>query len=114
MQIIRKPLPLWLMRFLWGGVSKLARRGRRSEEARTQRRNRHRLRVQAVFSRQLVGKESHHDSRKKEVVNVLMPEEVWAAVKAEFGFVVTGLTWREQGEVMVDSRGSGSLQVVTD
>lgn len=36
---------------------------------------------------------------------------VFASVKAEFGFVVTGLTWREQGEVMVDSRGTGSLQV---
>jgi len=94
----------------------LTRRGRRSREAEVRRRqlrgNQRRLRIQTVFSRQLVGKEAHHDLRLKEVMNVLLPEEVWAAIKAEFGFVVTGLSWREQGEVMVDGRGSGSLQVV--
>lgn len=99
------------MRFLWGRVSKLARRGGRGREARVLRRNQHRLRVQAVFSRQLVGEEAYRDLRLKEVVNVLTQAEVWRAVKAEFGFVVVGLSWREQGEVMADSRGTGSLQV---
>lgn len=96
----------------------MARRGRRSREARirrqAERENHHRLKAQTVFSRQLVGKKAHHDLRLKEVVNVLTPRMIFASVKAEFGFVVTGLTWREQGEVMVDGRGTGSLQVAPD
>jgi len=75
------------------------------------RRSRFLLRGQTAFSRGVVGGEAHHDLRLKEVVNVLTPKDVWAAIKAEFGFVVTGIRWLEQGEVMVDSRGSGSLQV---
>ncbi len=92
----------------------MVRRGRRSHKAaarrREERENHLRLHQQLVFSRQLVGKEAHRDTRKKEVVNTLLPHEVFFAVKKQFGFVVTGLSWREQGEVMADSRGAGSLQ----
>lgn len=93
----------------------MGRRGPRSREAevrrRVERRNQHRLREQVFFSRRLVGKEAHRDLKKKEVVNVLSPREVFGAVREEFGFVVVGLSWRVQGEVMADSRGTGSLQV---
>lgn len=92
-----------------------SRRGRRSREAeirrRVERKNQRRLREQFFFSRQLVGKEAHRDLRRKEVVNVLSPREVFGAVREEFGYVVVGLSWRDQGEVMADSRGTGSLQV---
>jgi len=94
----------------------MTRRGKRSREAEARRReandNRFRLRQQIIFSRQLVGKEAHRDLRKKEVVNVLLPHEVFMAVKQKFGFVVVGLSWRDQGEVMADSRGAGTLQSI--
>lgn len=93
----------------------MARRGGRSREARIRRRvareNQHRLREQTVFSRQLVGKEAHRDLRLKEVVNVLSPKGIFGAVKEEFGFVVVGLPCWAEGEVMVDGRGGGSLQM---
>lgn len=67
---------------------------------------------QVVFSRQLVGEKAYRDLRKKEVVNVLSPMQIFRAVREKFGFVSLGVVCWEEGEVMADGRGSGSLQMM--
>lgn len=62
----------------------------------------------------IVSEEAHKDRRKKETINVLTPKQIFHALFDKFGYVVQGihLTYTD-GEVTTDSRGEGSIQVVT-
>jgi hypothetical protein len=56
-------------------------------------------------------KESFFDDEKGETVNMLTADEAYDALHAEFGEMQVCLYANvEKGEVLIDSRGQGSLQ----
>ena len=81
-------------------MSRRTRRGRRSKEARQRR-----------YVNSLVRKTCHEDLDKKEAVNVLDQRQIRTALNTKFGYAHVGVSQLfEKGEVLSDSRGTGSLQ----
>jgi len=66
---------------------------------------------QRRFISRLVSRNAHRDREKAESVNLMHPEDIATTVKIRFGNVnwslIFGIT---KGEVLSESRGSGSLQ----
>jgi hypothetical protein len=50
------------------------------------------------------------DRRRSETVNILSREAIAASASQVFDYVLPGLANYERGEVLADSRGTGSLQ----
>lgn len=78
-------------------------RGRRSEFNRQRR-----------FVKQVVSESSRIDRVRSEKICMLDGVEVSEALKKRFTSVVVGASCFEKGEVIVDARGRGSLQVPDD
>ena len=63
--------------------------------------------------RRYVGKKSFFDRRRNEVINTLSVVEIRTAVTNRFGYVSMNIARRySQGEILIDGRGEGSLQVL--
>lgn len=78
-------------------------RGRRSEFNRQRR-----------FVKQLVVETSRHDRVRAEKVCMLNNGQISDALSKRFDCVVVGADCFDKGEVIIDSRGKGSLQVPDD
>lgn len=66
---------------------------------------------QRRYVNQLVRKTCHEDLAKKEAVNVLDQQQIRDALNTQFGYAHVGISQLfEKGEVLSDSRGTGSLQ----
>ena len=63
--------------------------------------------------RRYVGKKSFFDRRRNEVINTLSVVEIRTAVTNRFGYVSMNIVRQySQGEILIDGRGEGSLQVI--
>jgi hypothetical protein len=78
-------------------------RGRRSE-----------FNAQRRFAKALVSNSARHDRVQAEQICMLDRAEVLDALSQKFGPVAVGSFSFERGEVIVDSRGRGSLQLPSD
>lgn len=59
----------------------------------------------------IVGQGSFKDREKQESVNTLTPQEIFYALKEQFGVVVQSLQFSyTDGEVLADSRAQGTTQ----
>ena len=75
-------------------------RGKRSEYSQQRR-----------FVKQLVVETARHDDVRAEKVCMLNNEQVADALNRQFNCVVVGADCFDKGEVVIDSRGKGSLQL---
>lgn len=75
-------------------------RGRRSE-----------FNAQRRFAKTIVVNSARHDQIRAEQICMLDRTEVLDALKEKFGSVAVGSVRFERGEVIVDARGRGSLQL---
>ena len=65
---------------------------------------------QRRFIKRLVLQCAFQDRQRSETVNILSREAIAASASQAFDYVLPGLTNYERGEVLADSRGTGSLQ----
>jgi hypothetical protein len=65
---------------------------------------------QRRFIKRLVLQCAFQDRQRSETVNILSRDAIAASASQAFDYVLSGLTNYELGEVLVDSRGTGSLQ----
>jgi hypothetical protein len=65
---------------------------------------------QRRFIKRLVLQCAFQDRQRSETVNILSRETIAASASQAFDCVLPGLTNYERGEVLADSRGTGSLQ----
>lgn len=65
---------------------------------------------QRRYIRQLVMECAFQDRQRSETVNILSREFIDASASQRFDCVLSGLANYEGGEVLADSRGTGSLQ----
>jgi hypothetical protein len=65
---------------------------------------------QRRFIKRLVMQGAFQDRQRSETVNILSREAIAASASQAFDYVLSGLVNYERGEVLADSRGTGSLQ----
>jgi hypothetical protein len=65
---------------------------------------------QRRFIKRLVMQYAFQDRQRSETVNILSPDVISASAGTAFGYVSPGLLNYEQGEVLTDGKGTGSLQ----
>jgi hypothetical protein len=68
------------------------------------------LSQQRRFIKRLIMQCAFQDRQRSETVNIISREDIAASASQAFDYVLPGLTNYEQGEVLADSRGTGSLQ----
>ena len=69
---------------------------------------------QRRFVKQLVVNTARHDKIRAEKICMLNNEQIADSLKTRFECVVLGADCFDKGEVVIDSRGKGSLQVPDD
>jgi hypothetical protein len=65
---------------------------------------------QRRFIKRLVTQCAFQDRQRSETVNILSREAIASSASQAFDYVLSGLADYERGEVLADSRGTGSLQ----
>jgi len=65
---------------------------------------------QKRFIKRLVLQCAFQDKQRSETINILSPKSIAFSANQAFDYVLSGLTNYEVGEVLADSRGTGSLQ----
>jgi hypothetical protein len=65
---------------------------------------------QRRFIKRLAMQCAFQDRQRSETVNILSRETIAASASQVFDYVLPGLANYERGEVLADSRGTGSLQ----
>jgi hypothetical protein len=68
------------------------------------------LSQQRRFIKRLIMQCAFQDRQRSETVNILSREAIATSAGQAFDYVLSGLTNYELGEVLADSRGTGSLQ----